>query len=272
MQAYEKEPKSGKSRASALALMGFALLTAAVTGAWRGEGADTESPPTLSPLYDLYIGFTAKRECVPEKGPYLTMLSYDFHIPRIRFHFASRALEGLMVNWYPHRGDGGEPAYPLLTFMANGKVDASLCPHNLCPIRKGSSKRVLKRAWFTQQDQDCFAVVSVVPLPDIPEVLEEALQIDTTGTGTPLVPIDVRRHTPVMHVKVSARDNFAYTTECTVRRQTAGGTGDWEFYLILPSWELRNGRPVTGEFPFRNDDIEAEGTLTFRFLPVGSIK
>ncbi len=272
MYHHEKDRMAGWSIVSVLVLLTVMIAAGAGLNALTGKGADPESPPSMSPLYDVYIGFTAERDCVPEKGPYLTMLTYDFHIPGIRFSFSKRSLDGLMVNWFPHRSEGKDPAIPVLTFMADGQVDASLCPHNLCPIREGSSKRELKRAWFTKQEKSCFAVVSVVALPDIPEVLDETLWIDTTGTGFSLVPIDMRKQTPIMHVKVSAHDNFAYTTECTVRQQDAGGTDDWEFYLALPSWELRNGRPVTAELPFRNDDIKAMGKLTVRFLPVGSVK
>jgi len=268
---HSKIRGSGWPMAAALAVLAVVAAAVGALNAGTGNAVESESPPTLSPRYDIYIGFTAERDCVPEKGPYLTMLTYDFHIPGIRFNFTKRSLDGLMVNWYPHHGEGKDPAIPVLTFMVDGQVDASLCPHNLCPIRKGSSKRTLKRAWFTKQDKSCFAVVAVVALPDVPEVLSEALTIDASGGGY-IPPIDINKHTPIMHVKVSAHDHFAYTSECTVRGQDAGGTGDWEFYLVLPSWELRNGRPVTAELPFRNDDIKAMGKLTVRFLPVGSVK
>ena len=264
--------KTGWTGIAALTVLAVAIAAAVALQARPMTSDDQESPPAMSPRYDIYIGFTAKTECVPEKGPYLTELSYDFHLPKIRFNFTTRSLDGLMINWFPHHGEGNESAYPVLTFMVDGQVDASLCPHQLCPIKEGSSKRALKGAHFTKQNKACRAVISVVPLPDIPDVLDEALRIDTTGTGFPLVPIDIKKKSEIMHVHVIAHDNFTFTGDCTFRGQDAGGTGDWEFYLILPSWELRNGRPVSAEFPFENGDIHAAGKLTIRFMPVGSIK
>jgi hypothetical protein len=260
------------ARAAGPTMLALLLTTAVVLNGRQVKADDPEEPPTMTPRYDLYIGFSAKTNCVPEKGPYLTELSYDFHIPKLRFNFTKRALDGLMVNWYPHHGEGNEPAYPVLTFMSDGQVDAALCPHQLCPIKEGSSKRTLKKAWFTKQNKTCRAVVSVVALPDIPDVVGDALEIDTTGTGFPVVPIDIKKQTAIMHVKIMANDNFAYTGECTYKGQDAGGTGGLEFYLILPSWDLRNGRTAEAVFPFKSDDIDAEGQLTIRFLPVGSIK
>jgi len=272
MHPNKKGWKTGWAGIAALTVLAVVIVVAAALQARPMTSDDQESPPAMSPRYDIYIGFTAKTECVPEKGPYLTELSYDFHLPRIRFNFTTRSLDGLMVNWFPHHGEGSESAYPVLTFMADGQVDAKLCPHQPCPIKEGSSKRTLKGAHFTKQNKACRAVISVVPLPDIPDVVGEALQIDTTGTGFPLVPIDIKKQSAIMHVKVIAHDNFTYTGDCTVRGQDAGGTGGWEFYLMLPSWDLRNGRSVSAEIPFTNDDIDGKGTLTIRFMPVGSIQ
>jgi len=228
-----------------------------------------EDPPTMSPRYDLYIGFTARKECVQEDGPYLTALDYDIHVPRLRFIFKKRALDGVMVNWYPHHGEGNEPAFPVLTFMANGQMDAKLCPYQLCPIREGSSKRTIKKAWFTKQNRSCQVVISVVPLPDIPEVLDEALDMEKTK---PMIEATVGYSPYIVHVSILSHDHFTWTGECTVRGQDCGNTGGFEFYLALPSWDLRNGRTAEAEFSFENDDIDAEGKLTVRFTPVGSIK
>lgn len=58
---------------AAAAILGVLAVVSAVVGALyagTGNAGESKSLPTLSPRYDIYIGFTAERDCVPEKGPY----------------------------------------------------------------------------------------------------------------------------------------------------------------------------------------------------------
>ena len=228
-----------------------------------------EPGSSLTPAYDLYIGFTAKTECVPKDGPYLTYLSYDFHVPRLRFNFTRRTLDGLMVNWFPLHGEGNGSSFPVLTFMTDGEIDCRLCPYQRCPISENSSKTTIKKAWFTRRDTMCQAVISVVPIADIKEVLSETLDVEKTK---PLTEATVPLVNFIMHVKIIAHKNFTWTGSCTHGGQDAGSTGGLEFYFALPVFDLCSGRTAVAEFPFVSDDIDAKGTLTIRLTPTGSIQ
>jgi len=212
--------------------------------------------------YDIFIGFSAKRECIPEKGPFLTELSWDIHIPDVRFVFRKRDVFGQEVNWFPLYAGAPENSIPLLAHFFPGQIDAQLCAFNKCNEK-------IERAWFKKQDRAIQAVLSVVPSEDIAELRREALEPESLKPLAKAVP-------PILpcllHVKVIAHDNFTYTCACTVRGQDAGGTGDEEFYLSLPINDLLQGRRLDIEFPFTSDTIDSPGTLSMRFIPTGTIK
>jgi hypothetical protein len=212
--------------------------------------------------YDIYMGFSAKRECVPEKGPFLTELSWDIHIANVRFVFRKRDVFGQEVNWFLLYGGAPESSIPLLVHFFPGQIDAKLCAFNKCNEK-------IERAWFKKQDRSIQAVLSIVPVEDIGELRKEALEPESLKPLAKAVP----RILPcLLYVKIIAHDNFTYTCECTVRGQDAGGTSDEEFYLSLPLNDLLQGKRLDIEFPFTSDAIDSQGTLSLRFIPAGTIK
>jgi hypothetical protein len=238
-----------------------ALVIVLISAAAGSARPAPPQSPKITPFYELYIGFAAKMDCVPAKGPYLTELSHDLHAFNLRFVFENRTASGTKVNWFPVINPGPIPSLPQLVFDFAGDIDAKLCAHIKCG-------RVIKKAWFTKQNKRFDAIFTVIPLDDLPD-MREVLNGDLTG--------DIAKDTPtltpwVMMVHFIAKDKFAYTGDCIVRHQDVGGTADLEFYLALPARQLLEGKAVSWEFPFKNDDIDAPGTLTVRFIPRGSIK
>jgi len=212
-------------------------------------------------VYDIYIGFSAKRECIPKKGPFLTELSWNIHIPNVRFVFRNRDVFGQELNWFPLYAGAPENSIPLLIHFFSGQIDAKLCAFCKC-------NKKIEKAWFKKQDRAIQAVLSVVPSEDIGELRKEALEAESlkplAKAVAPILPC-------LLHVKIIAHDNFTYTCACTVRGQDAGGTSDEEFYLSLPINDLLQGKRLDIEFPFTSDAIDSQGTLSLRFIPAGSI-
>lgn len=212
--------------------------------------------------YDIYIGFSAERDCIPEKGPFLTELSWDIHVPDVRFVFKNRDVFGQKVNWFPLYAGAPKNGIPLLVHFFPGQIDAKLCPYSKCNEK-------IEKAWFKQQQRAIQAVLSVVPSEDIGDLRKEALEAESLKPLAKAVPPIIPC---LLHVKIIAHDKFSYTSACAVRGQDAGGTCDEEFYLSLPVNDLRQGKRLDIEFPFTSDAIDGQGTLSLRFIPAGSIR
>lgn len=237
------------------------LFLVLASGAGSGGRIGDNSSLTTR-YYDLYIGFAAQKDCVPKDGPYLTKLSHDLHVPDLRFVFDERDLGEIKVNWYPVLGKGPVPTYPRLVFDTAGHIQAELCAHIECDGK-------IEKAWFTKQNEQFNALFTSVPLEEHPDIVDETLFPQVTGN----LDKDVVDISPsILYVHFVSAGKFAWTGECIVRHQDCGATADLEFYLALPKARLLKGEEVNLEFPFNNDDIDAPGVLTVRFIPAGTIK
>ncbi len=240
-------------------------LAALILAALLAPGAAGRPPaPATTPSYSLYVGFAAQRGCVPKDGPYLTKLSYDLHVPDVRFVFETRRLRGLRSAWFVVLGGEPTPKTPRLVFDTAGDILAELCPYVECDGR-------LEKAWFTKRSEQFDAVFQVVSEEERPDIMDEVLNPAATGDLETDV-VDLAPSNYILYAHFIAAGRYAWTGECIVRHQDCGATRDLDFYLRLPAYRLLKGKEVRLEFPFRTDDIDVPGVLTVRFIPTGSIK
>jgi hypothetical protein len=242
-------------------IAGISLLVVFLLAAPAGS-QDTGYSSLTTRFYDVYIGFAAQKDCVPKEGPYLTKLSHDLHIPDLRFVFKERDLGGITVNWSPVLGKGPVPSIPRLVFDTAGHIQAELCPYIECDGK-------IEKAWFIKQGSQFDGIFTTIPLEEYADIMDETLFPEATGN----LRKDVTDISPsILYVHLICRGVYAWTGECIVRHQECGATADLEFYLALPKSRLLKGEEVSLEFPFNNDDIDAPGVLTVRFIPAGTIK
>ena len=228
-----------------------------------GAGIGGPAADQVTGYYDLYVGFAAKMDCKPKEGPYLTQLSHDFHVGDLRFVFGTRNLGEIITNWYPVLGKGAVPTIPQLVFNSpDGLIQAELCPYIECDGK-------IEKAWFLKKNDQFDGLITVIPVGDRADILDETLIPQFTGN----LKKDVVDLDPcIVYIHLLSHDKYTWTGECIVRHQECGNTGDLEFYLALPKDRLLKGENISLEFPFNSDDIDAPGVLTVRFIPAGTIK
>jgi len=222
----------------------------------------------ISPRYDVYIGFLATGDCPPPHwgNAYFKKFSFDSVIRDVCFEFGDQTVGKRSYNWwFASLGFSSEIATPaLIGSLGEGKIDdTDLCPFWNLNSYHGKEKCTLVNV--TRKFQPTMKPLDVGHIGRLKNLLDPEPLKPESEYNLPHVPI-----TPLVQPCVfEYSTNFYKQTEVSLEYSDARPEiGNILFYSILPRVDLKAGKEVKYEFPFKIPEVKGSGIMTIRYVPV----
>jgi hypothetical protein len=224
---------------------------------WPAAATVTER---ITPVYDLFIGFTASGDCSPLRVQF-RKLSVETVFRDLRFKFSPVTIGTKTYDWTIASLNS-----PLLLMSIAGiKGEGTISDHDLCPTWDTDANGKPLKATLAELKAKIKPLVWPLPRQKIPPIQGKILSnIPKSASDPDLVPL-----VPFSPYVLE----FTTNIEPGASKITLEGSDaelrltDIRCYAELPVTDLLAGKDISQEYSYEHHQVGNPGTLTIRFIP-----